>query len=181
MIILLTEEPSMKVTVEALMQKHYPGLVQGWHWFVFEYNGKSDLEKNIHPRMSKWNYGDPFFVILRDADGGNCLEIKNRLAGLAAPSGRPFKVRVVCQELEGWFIGDNQAVKSAFPRCQFSNETEKYRNPDKLTNASDELAGLTGERGKVSRAALIAPHLVPDRNCSRSFQVFMETLQQHLA
>ncbi len=181
MIVLFTEEPSMKATIEALMQKHFPHAVKGWDWLVIDYNGKSDLEKGFPARMRAWSFGNPRFVILRDADGGECLDIKHRLASLALPSGKPFKVRIVCQELESWFIGDSQAVGRAYPGCRFTNETAKYRNPDRLANASQELANLTGEHAKIPRAMGIAAHLDPTRNCSRSFQVFFSTLQELFA
>lgn len=176
MIIVLTEERSMEETVRSLMERYRPGLAEGLDWFVFSYNGKSDLERNITPRMRKWNYGEPEFVIVRDADGGDCLQIKGALAELAESGGKPYKIRIVCQELESWFLGDSEAVRTAYPRCDFSNETAAYRNPDRLGNAAEELARLTGDRTKVGRARLIAPHLEPERNRSRSFQVFFETI-----
>jgi hypothetical protein len=180
MIVLLTEEESMQVTLEILIRQHHPELIEGLHWWVLKFNGKSDLERNIPQKMRKWNLGDPLFVILRDNDGSDCKVLKERLANLASGTGKPFKIRVVCQELESWFIGDNQAVTKSYPGCRFSNDTAKYRNPDRMTNASQELADLTGDSSKVQRAAMIAPHLDPARNVSRSFQVLFETLQQHL-
>ena len=170
----------MKVTVEALMRNHYPHLVEGLDWFVFPFHGKSDLERNILPKMRAWNYGSPEFIILRDADGADCVALKQRLADFATPSARPFKVRIVCQELESWFIGDSDAVAAAYPRCRFSNETAKYRNPDKLANASQELRDLTCDRSKKGRAERIAHDLDPTRNRSPSFQLFVRTLQQLL-
>jgi Domain of unknown function (DUF4276) len=176
MIIILTEERSMEETIRSLVNRHRPNFAEGLDWFVFSYNGKSDLERNIVTRMRHWNYGEPQFLILRDADGGDCQRIKQDLSALADPCGKPYKIRIVCQELESWFLGDSVAVRSAYPRSRFSNEAAAYRNPDQLGNAAEELARLTGDRTKVGRARLIAPHLSPDRNCSRSFQVFFETL-----
>lgn len=170
----------MNAAIEGLMARHYPEFVKGKDWFLIDFNGKTDLEKGFPSRMKKWNYGEPLFVILRDNDGSDCKLLKQKLTNLALPSGKPFKVRVVCQELESWFLGDSEAVKAAFPRCRFSNQTAKYRDPDKLTNASDEIAKLTGDFSKVGRAELIAPHLEPARNVSRSFKVFFDTLQQQL-
>jgi len=176
MIIVLTEERSMEETVRFLMEKHRPDLAEGLNWFVFSYNGKSDLERNIVTRMRQWNYGEPQFVIMRDADGGDCQQIKHSLSLLADSGGKTYKVRIVCQELESWFLGDSEAVRAAYQRCNFSNNTAAYRDPDGLGNASDELTRLTGDQAKVGRARLIAPHLEPARNCSKSFRVFFETL-----
>ncbi len=46
MIIVLTEERSMAETVRCLMERHRSDLAEGLDWFVFSYNGKSDLERN---------------------------------------------------------------------------------------------------------------------------------------
>lgn len=180
MIVLLTEEPSMRATLESLISRFFPQRVKDIDWMVTAFSGKSDLERNIPLKMRGWTWGNPFFIILRDADGGDCVALKERMAGLALPCGRQFKIRVVCQELESWFLGDSEAVTAAYPDCRFSNETAKYRNPDRLNNASQELHKLTLDRSKPGRAARIAPHMEPSRNQSRSFQVLFETLQQHL-
>lgn len=180
MIVLMTEERSMGVTLESLITRFFPQRVEGRDWMVSAFSGKSDLEKNIPKKMRVWKWGDPFFIILRDADGGDCVALKEHLAGLAHPCGPEYKIRVVCQELESWFIGDCEAVRKAYPRCVFSNETKRYRNPDCLTNASEELSKLTGDRTKGHRAKSISAHLDPSRNCSSSFQVLFKTLQEHL-
>lgn len=83
----------------------------------------------------------------------------------------------LCEELESWFLGDLAAVEAAFPasRATRSTYTAKYRNPDLLTNASDELARLTGVYGKISKAKAIARHLEPARNTSPSFNLLQRT------
>lgn len=179
MIVIFTEEASMNAALEGLMVTQFPHLIQGLNWFLIDFNGKSDLEKRFPERMRKWNYGEPLFLILRDNDGSDCEKLKNRLVKLASPIDKPFKVRVVCQELESWFLGDNQAVTEAYPSARFSNGVAKYREPDRMTNASQVLGELTGDFSKVGRASAIAPHLDPTRNLSLSFQVLFETLQHH--
>jgi Domain of unknown function (DUF4276) len=180
MTVLFTEEPSMEVVLRDLIGRHFPAAIEFADWMIVSHSGKSDLEKQFPDRMRRWGWGNPLFVILRDNDGGDCKGLKHHLASLAAVGGHPFKVRIVCQELEGWLIGDSAAVTAAYPRCRFSNSTAKYRDPDRLTNAAEELAKLTGDLTKRVRASRIAAHLDPSRNVSRSFQVFFQTLQQHL-
>lgn len=180
MIVIFTEEESMNAALEELLSRNFPERRKGIDWFLIDFNGKSDLERKFPRRMKIWNYGEPLFVILRDNDGSNCLALKKRLHDLAVPIAKPFKIRVVCQELESWFLGDSQAVNKAYPRCRFSNGTAKYRNPDAMNNASQKLGELTGDFSKVGRASMIAAHLDPARNVSRSFMVFFQTLQQHL-
>lgn len=181
MIVLMTEEPSMKAALHCLLRKQFPDSVEGIDWLIFDYQGKTDLERNIPDKLKRWHYGTPHFIILRDADGGDCKVIKQKLADLAAPSGKPFTVRIVCQDLESWFIGDPAAVHAAYPACSFSSATRKFRNPDLLTNASQILSELTGVHSKVTRASRISAHLTPANNGSGSFRVTFRALSHHLS
>jgi hypothetical protein len=54
----------------------------------------------------------------------------------------------------------------------------KFRKPDRLTNASDELGRLVQMKGKVSRAKKIAPHMNIKKNVSHSFNVFVSGLER---
>lgn len=180
MIVLLTEEPSMRVVLQEVIRRGFPGKIEHQDWKVVAYSGKSDLEKRFTITMRGWDWESPVFIVMRDNDGGDCAHLKRRLVSLASPTGREFRVRIVCQELESWLIGDAEAVRSAYPRCSFSNDQARYRDPDLLTNAAQELHKLTGDRTKERRAGRIAPHLSPDRNRSRSFQVLFRTLNEFL-
>ncbi len=174
MIVLLTEEPSMARLLEIIIPKLWPGSVQGWDWIVLPHEGKSDLERSIPKRMAGWNYRSPHFVILRDNDGADCYAIKKKLCDLAVGSNKPFHVRIVCQELESWLLGDLAAVKCAYPRTAVRNKA-KFRDPDRLTNASQELGRLINVQGKIARAKNIGRHFDLGNNTSRSFNNFIET------
>jgi len=176
MIVLLTEEASMRAVLGDLIRRYFPEKREHVEWKIVVYSGKSDLEKRFPTTMRGWNWGDPTFVVIRDNDGGDCVALKQRLASLASATGRNFRVRIVCQELEGWLLGDAEAVRAAYPRCRFSNEKARYRDPDRLTNAAEELSKLTLDRTKERRAGRIAPHLEPGRNRSQSFHVLFRTL-----
>ncbi len=173
MIVFLTEEESMKVTLESVFSATWPETINGIDWIVLYFQGKNDLEKNIPTKMQQWNYGEPHFVILRDQDGEDCLAVKERLRLLAEIAGKPFSIRVVCNELESWLLGELDAVESAFPTSKASRlkDKAKFRDPDRLTNASDELRKLVDMSGKVSRAKAIAEHFKPNDCVSHSFSV----------
>lgn len=183
MIVFLCEERSMRDTLAILFCRHHPSLVEGVHWQIVFFQGKADLEKNLAWKMRSWNYGARHFIILRDKDGADCITLKARLHALAATVGKPFHIRIVCEELESWFLGDLAAVEAAFPasRATRSTHTRKYCNPDLLANASDELARLTGVYGKISKARAIAPHLEPARNTSPSFNLLQRTFADLLS
>jgi len=132
-------------------------------------------------KMRAWNYADPHFVILRDNDGGDCRALKQKIRADAENGEKPHHIRIVCQELESWFIGDLAAVAAAYPNRSVRPAAGKYRDPDRLNNAAQELADLVGERGKVGRAERIAQHLQPERNRSTSFRVAYRTFAELLA
>ncbi|MEQ1830118.1 MAG: DUF4276 family protein [Pirellula sp.] len=177
MIVFLTEEKSMQVTLEKLITAYWPQSTHGISWIVLSFQGKSDLEKNIASKMKSWNYGTPHFVILRDQDGSDCKAVKTALLRKAKLSGRPFTVRVVCNELESWFLGELDAVEAAYPKSKASKykHAAKFRYPDTLGNANQELEKLVQDAGKVGRAEAIARFFDPTKCMSNSFKVFWRT------
>ena len=177
MIVILTEEESMKQYLEVIIPKLWPGSTEGVNWIVLSFQGKTDLEKSVPRKMASWNYGNPHFIILRDNDGGNCSEIKKKLRDIVNPFQKPFHVRIVCQALESWLLGDLEAVKLAYPGATVRKKA-KFRKPDQLTNASQELEKLVCERAKTLRAKKIGGHSDFEKNTSQSFNVFIKTLQQ---
>ena len=80
MIVFLTEEESMKVTLDTLIRNNWPQKTEGINWIVLAFQGKSDLEKNIPMKMKSWGYGNPHFVILRDQDGTNCKAVRRAIS-----------------------------------------------------------------------------------------------------
>ena len=177
MIVLLTEEESMKQYLEVLIPKLWPGSTEGMDWMVLSFQGKSDLERSIPKKMANWSCRNPHFIILRDNDGGNCFTIKQKLRTIANPSKKSFHVRIVCQQLESWLLGDLGAVKLAYPGVTVRKRA-KFREPDQLTNASQELEKLVHERAKILRAKKIGEHSDFEKNTSQSFNVFVKTLRQ---
>ena len=177
MIVLLTEESSMREYLEIIIPKLWPDSTCGVDWMVLSFQGKRDLEKSIPQKMTGWNYGNPHFIILRDNDGGDCFVIKQKLCDIANQSNKPFHVRIVCQELESWLLGDLEAIKQAYPRSAVRDKA-KFRNPDRLSNASQELERLINVHPKIDRAKNIGRYLNLRNNLSRSFNVFINMLGQ---
>lgn len=180
MLVFLTEEPSMSPVLRQLLRELWPAAIEGLHWQIIAHQGKADLESNMAKKMESWNYNSPHFIILRDNDGGNCRRLKQRLLDRVNETNKPHHVRIVCQELEAWFLGDLAAVETAYPHSRatsFQNRTA-YRTPDNPSNASQLVENLTGVSAKVGRAEQIAPHLNIEANGSTSFNVLKSTLHQ---
>ena len=177
MIVLLTEEQSMGECLKVVLPQLWPDSREGLDWQVLSFRGKSDLKKSIPQKMREWNYGNPHFIILQDNDNGNCVAIKQKLYNIAYPYGKAFHVRIVCQELESWLLGDLEAIRRAYPQVKIQAKAQ-FRNPDQLGNASQELGRLINIQAKVQRAKSISQHFDLAQNKSESFNVFIKTLKQ---
>ena len=177
MIVLLTEEKSIAECLKIIIPQLWPGSTEGVDWSVLSFQGKSDLKKSIPKKMRGWNYGNPHFVILQDNDGGDCIAVKRELYNISYQHSEFFHVRIVCQELESWLLGDLEAIRQACPQKKIQNRA-KFRNPDNLGNASQELERLINTKAKIQRATKISQHFDLTKNKSKSFNVFIRTLKQ---
>lgn len=178
-IVFLTEEESLEVTLQALLPRAFPGFLEYEHWIAIRHQGKSDLERSYPRKMREWREPGVRFVVLRDNDGADCVAPKDRLAK-AVPAGAPgHRIRIVCQELESWFLGDLQAVTAAYPQAGRHPKLRRLakKDPDSLTNAAALLKELTGTGAKVLRARRIAEQLDPAADRSASFRAMLDAVQ----
>ena len=172
-LVFLLEEESMKTLLDVLLPKILPPEV---NFLCIPHEGKQDLEKSIPRKLRAWQIPDTAFVIVRDKDGADCIEIKKRLVNLCQQAGRSDSlVRIACHELEFWFLGDLAAVEKAFNIKKLAEQqrNRKYKEPDKLSNASEELEKLVKGYRKVSVAKKIAAYMTIDQNYSQSFNCFI--------
>lgn len=176
MMVFLLEEASMGDFLRGYLPKLVPDWSEGVDFRLVIHEGKQDLEKSIPRKLRGWK-GDARFVIVRDNDGADCRALKTRLAKLCQKEGRPDTlVRLVCQELESWYLGDLKALSQAYARPSLAAQDRKstYRDPDAVGNASQEVQRLVSEFQKGDGARRIAPLLDHRTNRSRSFQVLCE-------
>ena len=177
LLVFLLEEESMKALLDILLPKILPEFVE---FRCIPHEGKQDLEKSIPRKLKAWKTPDTYFVIVRDKDSANCLDVKQRLVTLCSEAGRSDSlVRIACHELESWFLGDLAAVGQAFnlPKLMKKQNSKKYKNPDNLANASQELEKLVKGYRKVSGAKKIAHYLTIESNHSQSFLCFISGVQ----
>jgi hypothetical protein len=176
-ILFLLEEPSAKDLLQGLLPKIATAGVT-FEFLVFE--GKQDLERNVARKIAGWQRPATSFVILRDQDAGNCVEVKQRLVDLVPATHRDRTVvRVACRELESWALGDWNAIASAYntPRLASNANKRIYRQPDNLANPVGELRKFLPEYQKRDGARRLGPLLDPDQNRSNSFRVFCAALR----
>lgn len=181
---ILVEEPSMKEFLHIVLPKiiDLPWKLNE-NYFIRSFEGKNDLQKNIPSKvrvLSNWNHEKVGVVIMQDQDSSDCRILKSKLLDICNQNGNcPKLVRIVCRELESWYIGDFQAVNKAYPKFKYKNfsKTAKYRNPD-ICNASYEIKKLIPEFQKVGGAKKIAPFITVDNNKSESFQQTISGLKR---
>jgi len=180
-LVFFLEEPSAQAMLEGLLPKVLPKNV---HYHCVPFEGKQDLEKQLERKLRVWNTPDTFFIVLRDQDSGNCQIVKSKLLEITEKSGKSQNtlVRIACHELESWYLGDLQAVEQAIgPRSIAKRQGEaKYRNPDLLNNAAQELKKIAPNYQKVLGSRKIGVCLEPSRNQSISFQFFISGIMKLL-
>lgn len=182
-LVFFLEEPSAKEMLQAVLPRLLPQGVEA-QFIVFE--GKQSMEKRLPLRLRAWQVPGARFIVLRDQDSADCHAVKRGLAKLCAGAGHAGAlVRIACHELESFYLGDLAAVGIALgqPGIVRQQDNHKYRQPDALGNAAEELRKLTALRyQKLAGSRAIAPHLRLDgSNRSRSFNVLIEGIRRMAA
>lgn len=192
-----------ELSAEAALEHVLPRILgTAWEVNYHPFQGKSDLLKSLPARLrgySPWLPDDWRILVLIDEDREDCEALKRQLEDVAKAAGLttksstgsgPFQVpnRIAVEELEAWFFGDVDALLAAYPKVPSSlGKKAGYRNPDAIKEGTWEAldrvlrkAGADWPKGgmpKVEVAQSISRHMVPDRNRSHSFRVFVEGLQ----
>lgn len=200
----LVEEPSMAVAVEAIL----PKLLGEVSFSPRIFQGKLDLLAKLPNRLLGYARSMTEgirIVVIVDRDAEDCRKLKAKLeqmaerAGLrtrraARGGGNPARwvmmTVIAIEELEAWYFGDWAAVRSAYPRVSPNIPNQApYRDPDAIQGGTAEALGrvlrssghIEGRLAKIQAARVIAPHMDPTVNRSRSFQVFRDALLEMVA
>ena len=180
-IVFLLEEKSAEEMLNVILPKVLPSDIIT-RFITFE--GKSDLENNVERKIRGWRLPDSSFVVMRDQDSAECRQIKTRLVQKCVNAGRKDAlVRIACHELESFYLGDLAAVEQAYGIHLSSQRSRKYRAPDELANAADELKKITkNEYQKIDGSRRIAQHLnIDGSNRSTSFNMLISGIQRIIA
>lgn len=181
-LVFLLEEASAKAMLEGLLPRLLPN---DWKVRYIVFEGKSDLEAQIVRRLRGYRDPDAQFVVLRDKDSADCIATKADLVEkcMQANCGNVL-VRIACHELESWYLADLAAVEKALQIHGLAERQRaaKYRAPDRLANAAEELEKLTQYRyQKTSGSRAIGPYLDLNNTRSGSFAVFVAGIRRILA
>ncbi|MCG9894994.1 MAG: DUF4276 family protein [Fimbriimonadaceae bacterium] len=171
-LVILVEEESMRAFLEPVLTRHLPGLPTR----IISHNGRKSLRESTPRKLRSFPEGTSF-LILEDRDGRDCHSVKQDLVSIL-PEGKNAVVRIVCDELEAWHIGDLTAVAHAMGKEEIARLVGKrqYRDPDALSKPSIVLKRIVPEYQKVTGSRQIGRFFDPSRCTSRSFQVFWKSL-----
>jgi hypothetical protein len=195
-LIVMVEEPSMEIALETLLPKL---LRQGIQFELRQFGCKSELLKRLPERLSayaSWLPKETLILVVVDRDDEDCKALKARLnaaasnAGLvtkSAPKRGYFQVinRIAIEELEAWFWGDWNAVRSAYPKLDTSvPQRAGLRNPDAIKGGTWEaLERQLQVKGyfkqglrKLELARTVSALMDPSKNRSASFGCLRDTL-----
>ena len=179
-LVFFLEEPSaealLKALIPRLLAQHEDISV---YYLVFE--GKQDLEKKLNKRLRGWRRPNSRFIVLRDQDSSNCMDVKSRLLQLCPDDKKPVTlIRIACRELESWYLADLEAVEKGLIISGIASyqRKRKYCNPDAIYKPSHELERLTNRNyQKISGSRAIGAYLKLDNTRSNSFKVFINGLK----
>lgn len=178
-VVVFTEEASARIVGECLIEKL--GLAE--RFMFLEHQGWGHLEKSFPRKINAWmSPTPPRFIVMRDNDGGDCVQTKARLLGMVPAKAKArVKIRLVMQQLESWYLGDLDSLVGAGLLSKAKAQSHKgkasLRNPDAIRHAKASFKKFVTDGGQIELARQIGPHLSLTGNRSRSFQVFVDSLR----
>lgn len=188
-----------ELSIETALREIAPKIIGGLSFEVYPYQCKNDLLDKLESRLkgyAAWLPPDWRIMVIVDRDDDRCDQLKQRLNAAARngglrtrPHGEGLDVQVVnriaIEELEAWFFGDWEAVRTAYPKVNVNIPNKSgYRDPDAIAGGTWEAlerilqrAGYfqTGLR-KVEAARAIAKQMDPAINRSASFRAFRDAI-----
>lgn len=179
-LVVFAEEESIKPVIQAILGRMDIGSDR---YLIITHQGARDLEKSLRNKLRAWRDQRDQFVIIRDNDNGDCYARKQILLDICQSAGcsHRAKVRIVCQELEAWFLGDIQAlIRSELPLKHGKHwyRQNRFDDPDAKPNPSEILFNTLRVTGKLRVASAVAPHLDIDNNTSLSFRMTRDAIVQ---
>ncbi|MQX35647.1 DUF4276 family protein [Roseospira navarrensis] len=197
----LLEEPSAKATLEHVLPRLLPPDI---HHRCITFQGKPDLLQQLPNRLrgyrKRLDHERLRVVVLIDRDTQDCLVLKRRLEAMAREAGLTTRSsrgpdgeyvvlnRIAVEELEAWFLGDETALRAAYPRLKKGvTRAQSIRCPDDVKGGTAEALHRVFKRAgyfkdshmpKTDVARKVGEHLsvTPNDNRSPSFQVFLAGL-----
>jgi hypothetical protein len=193
----LVEEPSMEVFLRLTVARWMPEIA----FEVRMFDGKMSLLRNLPMRLRAYRkilQADDLIIVVVDRDNDDCLDLKAKIDSMAAAAGfftgsrhlggdHRFLSRIAIEELEAWYFGGWDSVKTVYPDISLSvSRRPAYRNPDEIRGGTWEaFERVMHQYGyfkeglrKREAAAAIGKNMNIAANTSPSFRCLFDTLQR---
>lgn len=210
---ILVEDASGEKLLDAVLPKLLGEQGNPHTWRVHSYKGIGRIPKNLKPgtdaskrilldrlpsalRGYGKTPGIDAVVVVLDSDRRNCVdflaELKALVAGCHPAPNTMFRLAI--EEVEAWYLGDQQALQAAYPRAR-ADVLGRYVQ-DSVCDTWELLADAIHPGGsaaikragwplpgqiKCEWAEKIGPLLEPDRNVSPSFGKLRDGLRRLVA
>ena len=217
---ILIEDKSGKIALESIVEKILGTNGQDHSYRIIAYKGIGRLRRDLMQRdlrgktdpkkrqlldqlhrllkgygRSLQDYPKDYpaaVIVVIDLDQRDCMEFKQELVGVlnACYPAPETLFRIAIEEGEAWFLGDRNAVLTAYPKAK-TRVLNNYAQ-DAICGTWEVLADAiytggstalkpkgypTIGREKCEWAGKIAPHMDVDKNRSPSFRVFRDGLR----
>ncbi len=193
---ILVEEPSMEAFLLGILPKL---LGKQTSFQIYPFQGKDDLLNKLPARLrgyAAWLPATMRLVVLVDRDDDDCARLKGRIEKIGEEAGLQGKkeggqrqwqivTRIAIEELEAWYFGDWDAVRSLYPKVKKTvAKVARYRDSDAISGGTWEaFERLLQKAGyfknglrKIEVDRALGREFKPSQNRSPSFQVFCRAL-----
>ncbi len=180
-LVCLLEEESARALLETLLPRVLDARIQ---CRLIAFEGKQDLERQLTRKVRGYQNRRARFLVMRDQDSApDCRAVKGTLMNHCSAAGRAAQcvVRIACHELETIYLADLAAVESVTGVGGLARQQSqaKFRNPDLLGNAKQELRKLTrNSYQEVSSSRELGKVLQLDNPRSSSFQQLLAAIRK---
>jgi len=182
---IFTEELSLKKVLDNILPKILPSET---HFRIYPHQGKEDLQRALTTTLPSISIiPGSKILITRDQDNNDCVVLKKQIYDLVNGNcACDFSIRIICKELEAWFLGDMEAIEKAYPRFKLGHYINKaeYRNVDRIHYANKQLLRIIPEfSGRESLPKLevsenISQYMEIEKNKSISFIHTIKAIQK---
>ena len=180
-IVFVVEEYSKQEFLSGLLPRL--GIPDGANVYFAVAEGHVNIRNVIRKATRSWRVPNTHFLVLCDQDSADCVQRKQELE-TPVPASRMHHVtiRIVCTELEGWYLTDKDALAAALPSVSRRGRwpRELLGPPDDIRMPALRLARLAAFR-KRDLAREMGRRISLEPGASHSFNLFLRTLRRILA
>lgn len=159
------------------------GIPDGVNVYFAVAEGHVNIRNVIRKATRSWRIPNTRFIVLCDQDSADCVQRKQELRN-PVPASRmaDVTIRIVCTELEGWYLTDRDALAAALLSGSRLGRWPRdlVGPPDDIRMPAQRLSRLATFR-KRDLAREMGRRISLEPGTSHSFNLFVRTLRGILA